>query len=971
MRQKIVSSTLGGILLFLLIFLLPLPLFGQQFGKNKINYDSFEWRVYQSPHFDIYYYPEEEAFLDDVLNWAENAYELLSKRFNHQISKRTPFIFYKTHSEFEQTNIIPLFLPEGVGAFAEPAQNRMVVPLDDPPEKMLKLITHELTHVFQFDIFFQSNFMNAMRANPPGWLLEGMAEHMADNLTHLDEMIVRDAVINDLIPQLKYLHPTSGVASYVIGQVIWDFIADEYGEEGVRSFIWELRKVGINMDDIEKAIEGVFKLKPEDFYYNLRRHLRKKYLPYAVEKAEPMDYGKIITPIEFRYPIFSPLASPSGELIAALTIQKDDIDLVLISIKDGEIFKNLTPGFSGRYEYIIAQQLTIGEQGGRDISWSSDGKQMAFLGRTGNKRSLFLVDVTEGKIIRQFKLDIDQVVSPAISPDGRKILFSGSQNGIKDIFLLSVEDGTIENLTQDSFFDYSPIWSPDGKTVVYSSSIGGYHKLFRFNIEEPENKVQLTYGDYNDEEPIFTPDGKTLLYSSDETGIYNLFTLDLDSGEVTQYTDVLGGAFSPTPLDRAGEKIAYTSFLKGMYKLYSMNLDKPIRSYKVEPIAEEEEEALVVTQMKPSLSFTVEEEQKNKQAAQKFFIDGINVGGGVSSDGTLLSYTMVSFSDMLGDHRFQLIFNTVRSYRNIGFTYLNQQSRLNYRLEVFDYKYYFMSPFYLYRQETENLVLETLTIEHIGGNLFLSYPLDKFHRVELSMGFMDRTYDTPSYLSAQTSDPQYQNLQRLQSRFISGKFIPLGFSFVGDTTLFKFFGPFSGRRYNLSITHSPNIGEGLMGFTNIVIDLRNYINLTSGSLFAFRFFGGYSFGEAPNVYFFGGTDTLRGYDYFAFSGNRAFFANAELRFPLIDEIRFPFNFSLRSIRGALFCDIGAAWFHDEKFQFLDPEDRYRLKDGNCSVGFGVNFSFGPLELHFDFARPTDFKSFAPNWRTSFWIGNKF
>ena len=969
MRQKMFSSPVGGIILFLLILLLPLPLFGQRFGKNKVNYDSFDWRVYQSPHFDIYYYPEEEAFLDDVLNWAENAYEVLSKRFNHKVSQRIPLIFYKTHSEFEQTHVTPLFLPEGVGAFAEPVRNRMVVPLDDPPEKMLKLVTHELTHIFEFDIFFQSNFMNAVRANPPGWLMEGMAEHMADNLTHLDEMIVRDAVINDLIPPLKNLHPRSGVASYVIGQVIWDFIASEYGEEGVRSFIWELRKVGVNIDDIEKAIKAVFKLNPEEFYYQLRRHLRKKYLPYAVEKAEPMDYGKTITPLDFRYPIFTPLASPSGDLVAALTIQKDDIDLVLISVKDGSIFKNLTPGFSGSYEYIIGQLLTIGKHGGRDICWSSDGKQIAFLARTGNKRSIFLVDVTEKEIIGQFKLDIDQATSPAISLDGRKILFSGSQNGIRDIFLLSVEDGTIENLTQDSFYDYSPIWSPDGKTVVYISSIRGYYKFFKFNIEEPENKIQLTYGDYNDEEPTFTSDGKTLLYSSDETGIYNIYALNLDSGEVTQYTDVLGGAFSPTPLDPEGKKTAYISFLKGMYKLYTMNLDKPIRSYKIEPVAEEE--ALAVTQVKPTLTYTVEEDRKDKQAAYKFFIENINVGGGVSSDGTLLSFTMISFSDMLGDHRFQLIFNTVRTYRNIGFTYLNQQNRLNYRLEVFDFSYYFLSRFSLFRQEVRDPFLETLILEQIGGNLFLSYPFDKFHRAEFSIGYINRTFKTPPYLSAKTSDPEFQNLQRLKNRFVSGKFVPLGFSFIGDTTLYKLFGPFSGRRYNFSITYSPNIGEGLMGFTDFTVDFRNYINLTSGSLFAFRFFGGYSTGEAPNVYFFGGTNTLRGYDYFSLSGNRAFFANAEFRFPLIDEIRFPLGFSLRSIRGLLFCDIGAAWFHDEKFQFLDPDDPYRLKDGRCSVGFGVNFFFGPFELHFDFARPTDFKSIAPNWRTSFWIGNKF
>ena len=30
------------------------------YGKNKVAYDTFAWRVYKSPHFEVYYYPEFE-----------------------------------------------------------------------------------------------------------------------------------------------------------------------------------------------------------------------------------------------------------------------------------------------------------------------------------------------------------------------------------------------------------------------------------------------------------------------------------------------------------------------------------------------------------------------------------------------------------------------------------------------------------------------------------------------------------------------------------------------------------------------------------------------------------------------------------------------------------------------------------------------------------------------------------------------
>ena len=91
------------------------------FGQNKIVYDQFKWNVYHSTHFDIYFYEEERDALQRVVDSAESAYMELSQKFNYQISKKIPLIFYHSHSAFEQSNVMLNFIPEGVGAFAEPA----------------------------------------------------------------------------------------------------------------------------------------------------------------------------------------------------------------------------------------------------------------------------------------------------------------------------------------------------------------------------------------------------------------------------------------------------------------------------------------------------------------------------------------------------------------------------------------------------------------------------------------------------------------------------------------------------------------------------------------------------------------------------------------------------------------------------------------------------------------------------------
>src|SRR5436190_1946462 len=90
------------------------------FGKNNIHYDRFDWHIYTTDHFEIYYYPEIQRHLERVAGYAESAYQHVSSDLKHDLSFKVPLILFKTHSEFEQQNVAPGAAQEGVGAFAEP-----------------------------------------------------------------------------------------------------------------------------------------------------------------------------------------------------------------------------------------------------------------------------------------------------------------------------------------------------------------------------------------------------------------------------------------------------------------------------------------------------------------------------------------------------------------------------------------------------------------------------------------------------------------------------------------------------------------------------------------------------------------------------------------------------------------------------------------------------------------------------------
>ena len=100
--------------LFLLL-LAPGLLRAQYFGRNKVQYSTFDFKVIQTEHFDVYYYERERVAAMDAARMAERSYARLSKVLNHDFRERKPIILYASHSDFQQTNALGEAPSEGTG----------------------------------------------------------------------------------------------------------------------------------------------------------------------------------------------------------------------------------------------------------------------------------------------------------------------------------------------------------------------------------------------------------------------------------------------------------------------------------------------------------------------------------------------------------------------------------------------------------------------------------------------------------------------------------------------------------------------------------------------------------------------------------------------------------------------------------------------------------------------------------------
>ena len=189
------------ILLICALALLPSQALAQTvpFGKNKIQYREFEWQILPGEHVDVYYYPEEEDVAKLALQYAEESYEFLEKKFQHHPFRRIPLIVYSSDQHFEQTNVFPGFIPEGVLGFTEYLKRRVALPFRGDYNQFRNTLRHELVHAFQISKISEvtSAHPRIRRASPQQihWWTEGLAEYWSSEQTAEDEMFVRDLVV--------------------------------------------------------------------------------------------------------------------------------------------------------------------------------------------------------------------------------------------------------------------------------------------------------------------------------------------------------------------------------------------------------------------------------------------------------------------------------------------------------------------------------------------------------------------------------------------------------------------------------------------------------------------------------------------------------------------------------------------------------------------------------------------------------
>ena len=918
---------------------------GFYFGRNKVQYTKFDWHILRTKHFDIYYYPEMQDIAEKGAQFAEDAYQVLQTKFNNTVNRRIPLIFYSTHMHFQQTNITPGFIPEGVGGFFEFLKGRVVIPNNGSTNQFRKVIWHELVHVFMHSKIARvhrdhGRFNSAIY--PPLWFTEGLAEHWSTKWDSQAEMVLKDAVLNNYMTSLQNIWSIHGTFTmYKVGQHILNYIAEKYGDDKVLLLMENLWKHDTFQESFIETIGKSYGEFDEEWLY----HLQKKYYPLLAED----DFSRKInhTVVRDGYNFKPAYFEKNGEKFIVFTGNRTGYSSIFM-----RHMSSLRLGEDEDTEVLIEGESSSDFESfhlfSSKIDVNNDGI-LAFGSKSGENDALYLYDIPDRDILHKYYFDnLVAILSPSWSPDGKKIVFTGlSFGGYNDLYVFDTETEELIQLTNDFYDDIEPSWSPDGNFITFSSDRTDFgdrwaYNIFLINVNTGEIQY-ITYGKQKDVAPAFSPDGKYIAFTSDRDLKLNIYLAELDGErKPVQYhrmTNFANASFDPEWTKDGGMlfgvfenrsfQIRYMdNFMQNLGKnpaLAVVELNKKTKPWEVENLQVDAELDLNPYEKKYNLDIV------QSQVSQDPIFG--TTGG-----------AQAAFTDILGNDQYHvLLYNNARSTSeilnswNFAVTKVSLEHRTNYAVGAFRYagRYFNYDDSYFFE-------------ERVGGFIALSYPLSQFLRIEFTSSY--------SYSDKEIYG-RHRRFALLASNFIS---------FTKDNSLWGASGPIEGHRIKFTLGNTFDLKFSNVNYYTIMADYRQYFRLSMRSAYAIRIMYLKNEGREARRFYIGGSWDMRGYPLWSIRGLQIAFISQELRFPFIDlvGIRFPFgSIGFNSIRGALFVDAGKPW--TSHFDEISP-------DLLGSFGFGLRMRLiGYLVLRLDFGKTTNFREISDGIFTQFFFGWDF
>ncbi len=465
-----------GLLLILLFPLLGQAQFyyglHQTFGKNRVQYNDFDWTYFRYEKFDVFFYKNGRPMAEKASVMAERTMKRMQIFVDQNLDQRIHIMVFNSLTDLKQSNLNPndddAF---NTGGVTRTAGTRMFVYFNGDYAHLERQIAAGIATLGVSNMLyggFGSSLKNSTLLNLPEWYTEGLISFISTPWNpEIDEHVMDGFTANTY----KRINALSGEEARLCGHSIWQYIAETYGVGVIKNLVY----MTIINRSVDQGLQQVLGVTLTTFTANWKTYYSTRYQnALAAENIE----GKEILKSRKEERFFEPVISENGRFLAYASNEQG-------------LFRVFTYDFvKEKKKQVIKKGFRIAQNNDYSyplLAWNPNNRILAFVTEEKGFVWLYFYDAQTKKLDKREIFGFEKILSFTYSPDGKELLMSAIKNGRSDIFVYTILSTSIEQITNDDFTDTDPAFVNGNKQIVFSSNrvddtLRTKQVAWRFNI---------------------------------------------------------------------------------------------------------------------------------------------------------------------------------------------------------------------------------------------------------------------------------------------------------------------------------------------------------------------------------------------------------------------------------------------------------------------------------------------------------
>jgi hypothetical protein len=506
-----------------------------EYGRNRIQHKKFDWKFYQTKHFNTFFNTGGNELAKFVAQVAEEELPKVEDLVEYSLGRKADILVYNSYNDFKSTNVGLGSEYLTTGGAVKLVAGKLVVYFNGNHNDMRILVRKGIARLLVDNILFGEDLgefaSNQALLDLPKWLTDGYVEYIAENWNAQKDNDLKNAIMSG---DYKNFYHFAFKKPDLAGAAFWYFIEERYKKENVTYFLY-LSRIYKNLNT---ASQRVAKKKFKDLLNEFMEYEEEKYLK-DIRRRRNAPKGRSVLVEEVGKKDFIRFqANPNP---------RDNSTYAVVETKEGIVKVKYVDSYGD--DHILLKQGVITYNANMDpnypiLAWDPKGTKLLVIFWQSGKINMFIYDVIARYKHSKQELDgFEQVLDANFMLDNKHLVLSAVKNGHTDIFTYDIDKEVVTQVTDDVYADLDPVYVsfPNKQGIIFASNRPGnnapnsdtvlpsrYHyNIFLVDVFNNSTKTQfkqitqlsnMKFGDARKPMPYNV---NHFTFMSDENGIQN------------------------------------------------------------------------------------------------------------------------------------------------------------------------------------------------------------------------------------------------------------------------------------------------------------------------------------------------------------------------------------------------------------------------------------------------------------------